>query len=202
MKYLEIIDNLIKERGITRNTVAKEIEGLNHNSFNAWESRGTIPSGETLAKIAEYFNVSTDYLLGNEASPRKKGVKIPVLGRVAAGIPIEAVEDIIDWEEISEEMASQGEYFALQIKGKSMEPRIIEKDVVIVRRQSDIDSGDIAVVMINGCEAVCKKVLKDENGITLVSFNQVYAPKFYTNKEVELLPLEILGKVVELRGKF
>lgn len=97
--------------------------------------------------------------------------KIPVLGSVIAGIPIEAIEDIIDWEEIPEEMSKRGECFALMIKGDSMTPSIQEGDVVIVRKQSDVDSGDIAIVLVNGFEATCKQVMKSSDGITLISFN-------------------------------
>ena len=94
-----------------------------------------------------------------------KGIKIPVLGRVPAGVPIEAVEDIIDYEEIPVEMAKDGEFFGLQIKGDSMEPRICEGDVVIVRKQDDAESGDLVIAMINGDEATCKRLMKYSDGI-------------------------------------
>lgn len=70
---------------------------------------------------------------------------------------MEAVENILDYEEISEDMARQGDYFALQIKGDSMEPRIKEGDVVIVRKQPDVESGEVAIVLVNGDEATIKK---------------------------------------------
>lgn len=133
---------------------------------------------------------------------KPKSIKIPVLGYVRAGIPIDAVEEILDYEEISQEMASQGEYFALSVKGDSMEPRIQEGDVVIVRKQSDVDSGEIAVVLVNGNDATVKKFVKHENGVSLVAFNAKYEPMFYTCAEVECKPVTVLGKVVELRGKF
>lgn len=127
---------------------------------------------------------------------------IPVLGTVRAGIPIEAVENIIDYEEISEDMARQGEFFALQIKGDSMEPKISEGDVVIVRKQSDVDSGNIAIVLVNGEEATIKKIQKFDGGINLIPSNPSYDVKTYTNDQIESLPVQILGKVVELRAKF
>lgn len=83
-----------------------------------------------------------------------------------------------------------------------MEPRILEGDVVIVKRQADVESGKVAVVLINGNEATLKRVKKQENGITLIANNiSVYEPHFYTNDEIEKLPVQILGEVVELRGK-
>lgn len=135
-------------------------------------------------------------------SYRVKGVRIPVLGRVAAGIPIEAIEDVEDWEEIPESMAKTGEYFALRITGNSMEPRMLDGDVVIVKRQSDVDSGDVAVVLVNGNDATVKQITKSETGLTLIGWNlAAYTPRTYNKKECRDLPVSILGKVVEIRGK-
>lgn len=128
--------------------------------------------------------------------------KIPVLGKVVAGIPIDAVEEILDYEEISPEMARQGDFFALQVKGDSMEPKFSDGDVVIVRKQEDVDSGDIAIILVNGDEATIKKVQKFEGGINLVPTNSAYPVLTYANKEIEQLPVRVIGKVVELRAKF
>ena len=89
-----------------------------------------------------------------------KGVRIPVLGRVAAGIPIEAIEDIDEWEEIPEAMAKNGEYFALRIKGESMSPKLQPGDIVIVKKQNDVDTGDTAIVLVNGNDATVKQIKK------------------------------------------
>lgn len=129
-----------------------------------------------------------------------KGVRIPVLGRVAAGIPIEAIEDIDEWEEIPEAMAKTGEYFALRIKGESMSPKLQPGDIVIVKKQNDVDTGDTAIVLVNGNDATVKQIKKTETGIMLVGLNvEVYQPHFYSNKEIEELPVKIIGKVVESR---
>lgn len=145
------------------------------------------------------FDQATDEL---GKSVNSKITKIPVLGTVRAGIPMEAVENIIDYEEISEDMARQGEFFALQIKGDSMEPKISEGDVVIVRKQSDVDSGNIAIVLVNGEEATIKKIQKFDGGINLIPSNPSYDVRTYTNEQINSLPVQILGKVVELRAKF
>ena len=135
-------------------------------------------------------------------STTEHGVRIPVLGRVVAGIPIEAIEEIIDWEEIPQRMAASGKFFALRVCGHSMEPGIMEGDIVIVRQQEDVDNYDTAIVLVNGDEATVKRVKKQKEGITLIATNtSVYEPHFYSNQEIHDLPVKILGKVVEMRRK-
>lgn len=177
--------------GVTEVTIGRYIKGTRE------------PNATNLANIADVLGVTTDYLLGNTQEPKGKGVSIPILGKVVAGIPIEAVEDILDYEEITPELARTGTFFAVKIQGACMEPRIIEGDIVIVKQQSDIENGDIAIVLVNGHEATVKKVNKHQDGILLSAFNPtVYSPTFYNNKQIEELPVQIIGKVVELRGKF
>ena len=159
---------------------------------------------ETYKRIANFFGVSLGYLLGDDepTSVRSDYIRIPVLGRVAAGIPIDAIEEVIDWEDISADMAVGGaEYFGLQIKGDSMEPKISSGDIVIVRKQPDVESGEVAVVLVNGDDATVKKVKKSAAGITLIANNPAYDPLFYSNEDIEKLPVAILGRVVELRAK-
>ncbi|MEE1263110.1 LexA family protein [Ruminococcus sp.] len=119
-----------------------------------------------------------------------------------AGYPIEAIENILDYEEISENMARQGEFFALRVKGDSMEPRIKEGDIVIVRKQDDVDNGDFAVMLVNGDEATLKRIQKFNGGINLIPSNPSYEVMTYTSQEILDLPVQCLGKVVELRAKF
>ena len=176
---------------------------VNQTAISQWERGVTSPNKTSLAKLCELFNVSSDYLLGiDESSEECRGIKIPVLGRVQAGIPFEAVEEILDWEEISPELAATGDYFALRIRGQSMEPRMCDGDVIIIRKQSDVDNGDIAVVLVNGFEATVKKIKKTESGVTLIPSNPAFDPIFYTNDEIKELPVQVIGKVVELRAKY
>lgn len=127
---------------------------------------------------------------------------IKVLGYVAAGVPIEAQEDVIGFEYIPERWTKSGKYFGLQIKGDSMSPRISEGDTVIVRQQDDAESGDIVIVRINGNTATCKRLMKYSDRISLHSFNPAYEPKDFTNDQIAALPVEIIGKVVENRQKY
>lgn len=127
---------------------------------------------------------------------------VPVLEHVIAGIPLKTIAEILDYEEITPELAATGDFFALKIHDHSMEPRILNGDIVIVRRQDNVDNDDIAIVLVNGNEATAKRVKKQEDGITLIATNtSVYEPHFYSNKEIQSLPVKILGKVVELRRK-
>ena len=127
--------------------------------------------------------------------------RIPVLGRVAAGVPIAMITDVIDFEEISDKLASMGDIFALAIRGDSMEPRICNGDVVIVRQQSDADSGDIVIATVNGDDATCKRLRKYRDGIELVPLNPAYPTMFFSNEDIAAKPVVIIGKVIELRGK-
>lgn len=201
------IAQLREEKGLSQLEFAHKVN-INNSVMNRIE-KGIRPiRDDELIAISKCLGVSIDYLLGNapakavQQKPTGRGVRIPVLGRVVAGIPIEAVEEILDYEEITPELAATGEFFALKIRGHSMEPRMMEGDVVIVRRQDDVDSGDVAIVLVNGDEATVKRVKKQEEGITLIATNtSVYEPHFYSNKEIAELPVRILGRVVELRGK-
>lgn len=160
---------------------------------------------DKLEVLASALQTTPSYLMGwDEAKkePKKKGVKIPVLGRVAAGVPIEMIDDVLDYEEISEDMAKHGEYFALKIQGDSMTPRICNNDVVIVRQQNDAENGDIVIATINGYDAVCKRLQKYNDGIALISLNPQYDPIYLKENEIDEKPVRIIGKVVELRGKF
>ncbi|TQI66756.1 XRE family transcriptional regulator [Clostridium sp. KNHs216] len=202
---MEQLKTLRKQKKISQKKLAEDLH-VTQATVSRWETGDMLPTIDILNEIADYFGVSVDYLLGKSDIPtadtRKIGVKIPVLGYVRAGIPIDAIEEILDYEEIPKSMADQGEYFGLQIKGDSMEPRMQEGDVVIVRKQSDVESGDIAVVLVNGNDATVKKFVKHENGVSLVASNPKYDPMFYTFAEVESKPICVIGKVVELRAKY
>lgn len=200
--FNERLKTLRIQRKMTQSELAKKIY-ISQPAYSKYEVGTASPNPETLSKIADALDVSVDYLLGSDSQPARPGyIRIPVLGRVAAGIPIDAIEEVIDWEDISAEAAGDGEYFGLQIKGHSMEPKISDGDVVIVRRQPDVDSGDIAVVLVNGDDATVKRVKKSPQGVTLIPSNPAYEPMYYTNAEIESLPVQILGRVVELRAKF
>ena len=190
-----------KAKGLTQTEVANAI-GLTQNGYSYWENGKTKIDREQIIKLAALFEVSVDYLRGNTETPTSNGVRIPVLGDVAAGIPIEAITDIVDYEEIDAAMAKSGEFFGLRIKGDSMEPRMREGDVVIVRQQDSAETGDTVVVLVNGDSATVKKIKYGPDGITLLPTNPAHDPLFYSAAEVEQLPVRVIGRVVELRAKY
>ena len=170
------------------------------------------PDNEKIFLLSKVFGVTEAWLLGynvpryerieNTGPQTPQGLKIPVLGTVAAGIPISAVEGILDYEEVPQLWKNQGEFFGLRIKGDSMKPDINDGDTVIVRKQSTANNGDVVITLVNGDDVTCKKFEKLDNGIILISNNSEYSPMYFSNEEVTTKPVVIIGRVVELRRKF
>ena len=167
------------------------------------------PRQDKLSILAMALDVDEAWLIGFDVpmkktseppTPKSNGyptVRIPVLGDVAAGVPILAQQDIIGYEDIPADMAKTGEYFGLKIKGDSMEPKIHDNDIVIVKSMSDAENNDIVIAMINN-EATCKRLHKYSNSVVLTAINSDYKP-------IEVTPdenIQILGKVVMSISKF
>lgn len=201
--YLNI-KRLREERGLSQEALARLTGYTDRSSITKIEKGQVDLQQSKIELFAKALGTTSRALAGwdEEIPAAGKGVVINVLGRVAAGLPIEAVEDIIDTEEIPGEMAKNGDYFGLQIHGDSMEPKISNGDIVIVRRQDDAESGEIVIVTVNGTDATCKRLRKYRDGIELISNNPTYAPLFFSNEDIENKPVRIIGRVVELRAKF
>jgi len=194
----------LKIRNKTQLDLAKAI-GVSNTTINNYVKGYNTPRMDKLDKICNYLRIERSDLLNTSTSEEKKttsALKIPVLGNVAAGIPISAVEDILDYEEVPNSWQSQGEFFALRIKGDSMESDINDGDTVIVKQQSDANSGDTVIALVNGDDATCKRLQKLDNGIMLVSNNAKYPPMYFSQEEIASKPVVIIGKVIELRRKF
>ena len=197
------VENLKKQMRLNNKSQADLSKDLNlpFTTISNWYRGIRYPRPDKMQLLADYFGIRMEELISN--SINNSGIKIPILGTVIAGIPVTAVEDIIGYEEISEKMARCGDYFALKIKGDSMEPKMSKGDIVIVKQQNTVENGQIAIVLVNGDEATVKKVRFRDNGIELIAFNSyVYEPHFYSAKEIDELPVKIIGRVVELRAKF
>lgn len=190
-------------RGLTQIQLSK-LAGIAKSTISMYENGNREPDFETAELLADILNVPLGSLISADVTvpSNAHAVRIPVFASVPAGIPLEAVEDIVDFEEISSDLAKQGDFFALRVKGDSMEPRIREGDVVIIRRQESVDNGDLAVILINSNDATLKRFFKTESGVKLVSSNPKYDPFFFSPDEVNNLPVRVIGKVVELRAKF
>ena len=197
------LSRILEERGISQNEFARMMDVTSATVSN-WCRGIKTPRMDKIDKMCEMFHIErSDFITKEIDKIPNYAVKIPILGTVVAGMPISAYQDILGYEEITPEMAQTGEFYALKVKGNSMEPRICEGDIVIVKVQPDVECGDIAVVIVNGDEATVKKISKSEEGITLIANNTaVYTPRFYTNKQIAELPVIISGKVVELRAQF
>ena len=194
-----------------RSGISKAYISLLEKNKHPKTGKEIAPSIQCIRQAAQGMNISFDELFAlldgkvvvdDNNTETSKGISINVLGRVAAGIPIEAVTDIIDTEEIPEEMARTGDYFGLLIKGDSMTPGICNGDVVIVRQQDDAENGDIVIATVNGTDAVCKRLRKYRTGIELISNNPSYETMEFSNEDIDQKPVRIIGKVVELRRKF
>lgn len=204
---------LRKERKLSQTQLANMLD-VTQAAVSSWEANGVPPGIGNAKKIAEIFGVSVDELLkGEKITPvreieyvpsdrTKKFIRVPVLGRIPAGIPIEAIEDIEDWEDYPVSDTIRGrQYFGLRVAGDSMEPEYRDGDVLIIQQQDTCSSGDDCAVMVNGDDATFKRVRLHENGLTLQPLNSKYDPRFFTSSEVESLPVRILGVVVEIRRK-
>lgn len=223
MKWDKFKEERLK-KGLNQVEFAK-IFNVTKQTVSNWESGKRKPDNDTIVKIANFFDVTTDYLLGNDSKKNTddtdlfnlKGdvrflkkvkdsdmVKIPVLGAIRAGMPLYADENIIDYEYVHQEELVMGEEtFFLEVKGDSMiNARILDGDRVRIRKQSYLENnGDIMAVRVNGDEATLKRVYRQQNGLVLQSENPKYAPMFFSKEDVEILPVEIIGKAIEVKIK-
>lgn len=206
-EYAKIIARNLKkiayENKKTQADMSKDLK-ISKATISSWMNGTRIPRMSKIDLLCNYFNCRRSDIMQERAiTPLSTtSIRIPVVGRVAAGIPISAIEEIIDYEEIPESMSKDGEYFGLLVKGDSMEPKISNGDILIVRKQEDADDGDLVIALINGNEGCCKRLKKYDNGIALISSNPAYDPMYFSGNEVGQLPVRIIGKVKELRSKF
>lgn len=202
--------------GLTQVQMAQKL-GISKHLYNKYERTNTRPGYEVLSEIARLSGVSTDYLLGltsgdDEIAMRPdpwgigqpstpKAVRIPVLGIIPAGVPLEAVEDVLDWEEIPIEWTVNGkEFFGLKLRGDSMAPKYESGDIVILQRAFTCSPGSDCAVIINGDDATFKRVFAAEDGgIVLHPLNPLFPVIAYTAEQCEELPVRIIGVATQIR---
>ena len=205
---MSIADNIkqIRERYDLTQDELGEIAGVSGGAVSTWERGTAEPRMGAIQRIADRLNISkadivTDRDSAHTDSVQPTSIRIPVLGSVPAGIPLEAIEDIVDWEDIPIEWTAGGkEFFSLKVKGDSMYPKFLEGDTMILRKEDDCENGDICVVYVNGDDATLKKVVKKQDCIILQPLNNAYEPRVFDYND-ELNPIRIAGVVVEIRRK-
>ena len=211
--FSEQLRKLRRSKGLTQSELGKKLN-VSNGTIAMWETDKRQPDLETINKIASFFNVSVDYLMGRDqkvdnnvagVQMERNTVRIPVYGTIPAGVPIEMIEDsyIEDYEDISADLLRSGnKYFALRVRGDSMLPKFESGDILILKQTEDCESGAYCAVSINHTECTFKKVIKKMNGLTLMPLNPDFEPLFFTNKEVAELPVTILGVVKEVRRSY
>lgn len=208
----EVFEKLLKERGITIYRFCKDTE-ISESTVYTWKKKGSTVSGETAKKIATYFGVTVDYLMtGEEPKPQlPKGaipvdisefVKIPIIGSIRCGEPMFEESNIEGYEyALASDLHKGADYFYLRAKGDSMiNAGINQGDLLLIRAQSDVDSGDIAVVNVNGDEETLKRVIKKDKAIILQPENNAYETKIFIGKELNLLHIQ--GRLMQVVKKF
>nr|DAX66122.1 MAG TPA: Repressor protein CI [Caudoviricetes sp.] len=200
-----VLKNLRESIGMNQEELSEKF-GISKSTIGMYETNKREPNFELLKEFANFFNVSTDYLLEQIKKDDLANfdiIQIPLLGKIQAGVPTEMFLDIIDYIDIPADMArGNKELFALKTKGKSMEPNFIEGDILIFEKTEDCETGQFCAVAVNGDDATFKKVTKTDAGIMLQPLNPDFETKFYTNEQIASLPVQIIGVLKQIRRNF
>ena len=212
------LKHLRENNNMTQDDLAEKLcqrlgETITRQTVSLYENGKRGMNQDILFALSDIFNISINTFFpplnfdnGELIDLPSDNVKIPVLGRIPAGMPFEAIEDeyTTDYEEIPRSWLRGGnEFFALKLDGDSMEPEYQDKDVVIFRKAPDCESGQDCCIRINGYDATFKRVKKQINGIMVIPLNENnstgFTTTFYTNEDVINMPIEILGVVKQIR---
>lgn len=195
---------LCNERGISPNRVCAELN-FSKNAATKWK-QGAMPRDTTLRKIADYLGVSVDYLmLGYEPESTAIIMKdmpvrmIPLYESVSAGFGAYPDNNILEYIPCFIVNQSEAEEtICVKVQGDSMAPKIEDGDIIQVHRQSSVDSGAIAVLLIDGDEAVVKRIIFDGNAVELQSLNTMYAPRRFEGKDANRVTvLGVVKKIIK-----
>lgn len=205
MDTLNKIIKLLDERNLDQKDLTSYL-GLEKSTFSAWKSGKSKSYRKYIDKIAAFFKVSADSLYNCDKSelsnisyayPQDKIYKIPVFASVSAGFGTYAEDNIIDFIPlVIDNPYDVEDTIAIRVKGDSMYPKIEDGDLIVVRRQESVDSGDVAVMLLDGDEGLVKRVIYGETWIELHSFNPEYKTRRFDNEEV--LRLRVVGKVLKV----
>lgn len=219
---------LRKKRDLSQQDVAAAIN-VARSTYTQYETGKRLPSIEVLTKLAEYFGVSTDEILGlDTAKPEPIGkpvdpaefppkalirqplpdlenetALIPILGSVRAGYDYIAEQEMLGYLKVEERFKGMHpQAFALYVKGDSMAPEIRHNDIAVCLPDQEIRDNDVAVICINGDEGTVKRVRYDADGLTLIPANPRYKPHHYSAEDIESLPVILQAKVIEVRHTY
>lgn len=202
----EVFEQLLQKNDVTPYKVAKEA-GVTQTALSNWKSGRSTPTTKTLQKIADYFGVTIDYLMTGEntISPKLSNIypielkRFPLLGDIACGIPKYTNEDRESYVMAGTEIKAD---FCLRASGDSMiNARILDGDIVFIRKQDMVENGEIAAVVVNNeSEATLKRVFyyKEQSLLILRPENQAYEEQRYTNEQLN--EVHILGKAVAFQS--
>jgi len=190
---------LREAKGIRQVDLAVKLN-VSQGTLSNWERNVHDPDTASLVLLSKLLDVDVNAVLGVPESSHDGAIRVPVLGSIPAGIPIEAIEDVLDYEEVPADWGRGGkEFFALKIRGDSMFPKYVDSDIVIFEKSPNCDSGKDCALIVNGDDATFKKLIKNINGIVLQPINTDYEPLFFSNSEVEELPVSVIGVAREIR---
>lgn len=193
---------LMKQKGKDRNQVCADL-GFKYTTFTDWYNGNKYPRIDKIEMLADYFGVLKSDLIEDKADlpPNVTSIdltsqhRIPILGRIAAGLPLYAEQNIEGYT--LTDLNGGAEYFALRVKGDSMNAaRIEDGDLIIVRRQDEVENGELAVVMVGDDDATVKRFYSTNDTVTLMpqSRNPEHQPQIYDLKKTKI---RVLGLVVK-----
>lgn len=192
-RFSNNLEYYLRKSGETQIQLANAVNSTK-SAVSAWVNGDRFPRVEYINAIADHFGITSEELLGLGHNSR-----IPVLGHVHAGQTTYAIEEILDYVDIGSLKADPEEYFGLLVEGDSMLPELHDGDLVIVRKQSILEDGDIGVFSIGDNETTIKQYQQLSRHIALMPYNDEYEGLMFSLREVAELPVLILGKVVQLR---
>lgn len=198
--------DLCLKNGSSPNKIAKEI-GISSGAITKWKN-GTEPTPSKARLIADYFGVSVDYLIGRESEKPIKSDEaielertnirwIPIFETVSAGFGAYASNDIQDYMPVYFSNLTEAEdTICIKVRGDSMHPKIEDGDIIQVHKQDSVDSGAIAVVLVDGDDGLVKKMIYGNDWIELHSINPMYAPMRFENADVNRI--RVVGLVTQV----
>jgi len=203
-KFADRLLQLRQEANLTQEELSNSLNlkynlGTNKGMISKYEKGLHVPGFTFVDYVADYFGVTTDYLMGRSNNKyyddNTHDKRIPILGTISAGLPIIAQENIIGYEYTSDNCD-----FCLRVKGDSMiNARIHDGDIVYVKKQSDVENGEIAVVIIDGEEATLKRVYKINGNVILHPENPIYKDMIFSKKDFK--QVQIIGKVKYVKAE-